>query len=203
MDREVSVAVTPELVRKSIYRQFGKLFLITGFLALFSLFNDYIEFSHNGRINWGKHWLILFLVVYTLSFPLVIYKKTIGRMGKMNSPIAYYRIKDDGFYVQTEFVKGKNPWDSFKCIRQYRELWLLKPKSGSYFILPVEKLDEELKQFILNRVPSENEKSQITFKILIGWFLAFIVVMFLAQEFKKPPNVIPPNHVIGIPTVQK
>lgn len=202
MDREITVALTPRVVGKSAYYQCRNLFVLSGLLLLLNLYTAYLEYSHTGRIYWRSHWLLFVFVVYAIVLAVAIYLKTMGRIRETKTQIVRYRIKDDGFYIQTDIASGRNSWDSFKGGRKYRDIWHLVPQSGNVFILPVEQLDEELKTFILNKVPLDGASNK-SLKILVGWFLAFIVVLYLSRRFQKPHVVIPVDKALGTTTEQK
>jgi hypothetical protein len=197
MNRELNINLTPGLVRKSIFYQFRNLLIALVFLIISISISVVFQISHAKQIDW-INLLIPILPVFALLviLPIMAYQKTMNQIRKMNSSVVNYRITDDWLYVQSELASGQNSWEVFKKIRKYPKIWHLVLQSGGVLIFPVEQLDEELKRFLLEKLPSESAFSNQTFKVLVGWLMAFVIVMYFARQFNRPnPTLYPPSTI--------
>jgi hypothetical protein len=162
MDREITVTLTPRLVRWTLIYQFQPLLLIFGFVFLALACNIYLFISRGGHLTptTGVAYLAslcipLFLCMRVYS----AYSKSMAQMNKMKSPIMKYRFKDEGLYLQSEMGSGKTRWADFKGLRKNPKLWRVIAPNGTTISLPVEVLDEELKGFLSAKLPSKTKRS--------------------------------------------
>jgi hypothetical protein len=160
MDREIIVSLTPKIIRKSFFYQFRGNLFIAGIILLFILSVIVHLKSIGSNINWGNYSILAVFSILICAVPYRVYRRFMNQIRKMNSPLVRYRITDDRFYVESDLASGQNSWAVFKDLQKYPKIWLLVTQGGSSFILPAELLDEELKQFLSDKVLSKSSRSK-------------------------------------------
>jgi hypothetical protein len=161
MDREITVTLTPQLVRWTLIYQFQPLLFIFGFVFLALACNIYLFISRGGHLTptTGFAYLAsLFIPLFLCRRLYSAYSKSMAQMNQMKSPIMQYRLTDEGLYLRSELGSGKTRWADFRGLRKNPKLWRVIAPSGATISLPVELLDEELKAFLSAKVPSKTKR---------------------------------------------
>ncbi len=185
MDREITVSLTPRLLRWTLFYQFRQIIFIFGiifFILIIYIFN----FISRGGVLIPETCISYSPI---LIGPLLIgfllfssYSKNLAQIQKMKSPSIKYRMTDEWLYVQSELGSGQNAWAAYKEIRKNAKLWRVVAQSGVSYIIPVELLDEELKTFLSAKLPKSPRDSNRLFKTLAFWLLASVVVMYFLRQ---------------------
>jgi len=161
MDREVVVKYTPEIIRFAArqfwWRSFGRRGLVI-FALLLALA---VYFFVTG----DRSWLIGFLgaaVLVCLFIGIFSYRSSLSRpMEKfkaMKSATARFRFTGRGIWAESDVGSAEISWAFIEKIWAFPNVWLLfYPKQG-YSTLPVTEIDEELRQFIINKVTENSGK---------------------------------------------
>jgi hypothetical protein len=160
MDREITVTLTPRLVRWTLAYQFQPLFFIFGFVFLALAFNLYLFISRGGvfTLTTGPAYTTSIFIPLVFSARLYsAYSKSMDQVNKLKSPLMKYRFMEEGLYIRSELGSVKTSWAHFKGLRKNAKLWRVIAPTGSTISLPVELLDEELKIFLSAKLPSQTK----------------------------------------------
>jgi hypothetical protein len=151
MDREVTVNLTPQLLRLTIFYQARAIlwFLLLAFLWVVA--NLGIFLSYGGVLTGAAYFSVLTVAIILAFIALKFYgsyAKGLSQIQKMKNPEMKYRFTDDWLYVDSELGSSKNSWPTVKGLRKNPKLWRLISQSNTSFSIPVEQLDGELKAFL-------------------------------------------------------
>ena len=158
---EVKVRFTESLVRKSTLRFLSRLVGREGSLAISACAVGLVFLLTHGPgtmfdgvlVGVGALVLILFPSIYflTLRSRLVAFRK-------MASPDVSFVFDEEGIFSRSDLGSSRVPWQTLQKIWMFPEVWLLFVGKGQFMTLPVEQLDESLRQFVLQRAASAGVK---------------------------------------------
>jgi hypothetical protein len=188
MDREITVNLTPKLMRWTLYYQFRPLIFIIVFVFLALISNVYLFVSRGGVFTWKTclaYMPALFIFLFICSLLYSAYSKSLAQIKKLKSPVMKYRMMDDGLVVQSELGSGKNLWAAFKGLRKNGKLWRVIAPTGATISIPVEYLDDKAKDFLSSKLSSTTARPRSRFPLILGFLLLlFIILMYF---FKLNP----------------
>jgi|GEM_PF-3556171 len=186
MDREISVNLTPLLVRWTIYYQLRPLFLFLSAMFLLIAWNIWMVLSHGGV--WSTEaWLSIlpyFLIPVFLTVLLYRgYTKNLALIRKMKTPVMKYRFTDEWLYVESDLTTGKNAWSLYRGLLKHKKIWRLLTHPGAAHVFPTELLDSELKAFLTSKVPKAERFGRRFLRLLTIWLVAFAVILYLLRNW--------------------
>lgn len=181
MDKEITVTLTPKLIRLTLFYQFRQNIIFIGFIILVLASTQFLAISHGSfqpmavLLNFLPFLFILFFlgVIFYSA-----YSKNIAMIRKMKSPDVKFRITDDWLYVDSDLTSGKNSWAVYKGLQKNKKIWRVITQTGASHVFPVEQMDEELKAFLSKKLPKPPRTLYGYFKILIFGLLVFVVLMY-------------------------
>lgn len=186
MDREITVNLTPRLIRWTLFYQLRPLIAIFIIVTLGLSFDSFTAFSQKGILSMDAwiHFLPVLLIPAFFVFAFYsAYSKNLAQVRKMKTPTVKYRITDESFYVESDLTQGKTAWVAYKELRKNAKLWQVVVQGGSAHILPVELLDEELKSFLSAKLPKPSRTwKRSSFTIFAIWLLLLVVVYFFFRQ---------------------
>ena len=189
MDREISVTLTPKLVRWTLYYQFRPLIFIFIFVFLALISNVYIFISQGGVFTWKTclaYMPAIVIPLFLCSLLYSAYSKSLAQIKKLRSPVMKYRMTDDFMQVQSEVGSAKNPWSVFKGLRKNGKLWRVISPTGATISIPTDFLDEKAKDFLSSKLSSKTARVWSRFPLILGFLiLLFIILMYF---FKLSPH---------------
>lgn len=189
MDREITVTLTPKLMRWTLYYQFRPLILIIIFVFLALISNVYLFVSRGGLFTW-KVWLAympaVIIPLFLCSLIYSAYSKSLAQIKKVKSPLMKYRMTDDFMQVQSELGSAKNPWEAFKGLRKNGKLWRVIAPTGATISIPVEFLDDKAKDFLSSKLSSKTVRPGSRFPLIFGFLLLLLII--LIYFFKLNPH---------------
>jgi hypothetical protein len=157
MDREITVAMTPQLLMLTIFYQSRVILLICAFSFFWVFINLGLFVAHGGVLTAAAFIsdlppAIIFLVVCFILYSS--YSKSLAQIQKMKNPEIKYRFTDDSVYIESDLASAPHAWDAFKGLKKHPRLWRLITKANTSFALPVELLDRDLKTFLSSKFPN-------------------------------------------------
>jgi hypothetical protein len=187
MDRELTVNLTPRIIRWTIFYQLRPLLLIFGIMGLVVIWNFYMVFSHGSPM--ASELLTQFLpyLLFPVFFGVIIYssyRKNLALIAKMKTANIKYRITDDWLYVESDLGTGQNSWLLYKGLWKNAKVWRVVLNSGGAHVFPVEQLDEELKIFLSAKLPNKGRGANWFFRVLAGWLLVLIIILYFLKLFR-------------------
>ncbi len=189
MDREITVTLTPRLVKWTLYYQFRPLIFIVIFVFLALISNIYIFISRGGVPDWKTYLSYLPAVAIPLFLCFLLYSaysKSLTQIKKLKSPVMKYRMTDEGLVIQSELGSVKNPWAIFKGLRKNGKLWRIISPTGATISIPVDFLDEKAKAFLSSKLSSITVPFWNRFPVILGFLL--LVLIILMYFFKPHPH---------------
>jgi hypothetical protein len=189
MDREITVTLTPRLVRWTLYYQFRPLIFIFIFIFLALISNVYIFISRGGLFTWKTCLAYMPAVLIPLFLCTLLYSaysKSLAQIKKLKSPVMKYRITDDFMQVQSELGSVKNPWSVYKGLRKNEKLWRVISPTGATISLPADILDDKMNALLSTKLSSKAAGAGSRFPLILGvLLLLFIILMYF---FKLSPH---------------
>jgi hypothetical protein len=154
VDREVTVTLTPQLLRLTLFYQARAAlwFLLLAFLWILANLGIYL--AYGGVLTGAAYFSVLPVALILIFLCLRFYgsyARGLAQIQKMKNPEMKYRFTDDWLYVDSELGSSKNSWQAVKGLRKNTKLWRLVSQSNASFALPVEQLDEDLKTFLTSK----------------------------------------------------
>lgn len=152
MNREITVEYTPKFIKSILWILWINSIGISGFTALgiaCLVFLPIIILS-------GYVFYLLGITLVGICLFLFLIKRSIPQMNnsvaKFNSvgvPTVKFNFTDNGLGVETNASCTEFFWQELKAVNKYPTVWLILFSGMSEsLILPTNKLDRELKQFI-------------------------------------------------------
>jgi hypothetical protein len=157
MNREITVTLTPELIKWSFR------------LRLRSSFNH--VFIQNALID-------------SVS-PLLVYKKNLKRFREIKNPILKYQITDEGINLESEWENNRYSWSVLKKFRKNEKVWGIITPSSLNIILSVELLDDEIKNFLSEKLtppPPTFAKKLMGIVFLLAFLMSWIYLRVLLHQ---------------------
>ncbi len=181
LDREITVTLTPKIIRLTIYYQFLKYIYFIGFAFLALTCAEFFIVSQGHFQTMDVLLNFLPFLVVPVFFGFVFYSaysKNMAMIRKMKTPDIKFRITDDWLYIDSDLTSGKNSWAIYKGLQKNKKIWRVITQTGASHVFPVEQLDEEMKSFLSKKLPKPPRTLYGYFKILIFWLFVFVVLMY-------------------------
>ena len=155
MNREITVRYTPEIIKFAV-RQFWRRSIDAGGFAAFILMTALAIYLF---VIGDRSWLlgvvgtaVLFCFVIGAASYRIYLSRSMEKFKRMNDGIAKFQFSDNGIWVESDIGASEVAWAFIEKIWVFPKVWLLfYPKQG-YSTLPVADIDDELRQFIIEKV---------------------------------------------------
>jgi|WetSurMetagenome_2_1015567.scaffolds.fasta_scaffold535993_2 hypothetical protein len=169
MTFEVAVRLTPALRRQAAKRAFsvirGRSDLILAIVAVFMGILLVAEIGTSiarpetveagSPITWVP---VLVLVLYAITFSLkrmALHKAEAPEKGDVE---ATYTVSDEGLRYSIHKSTGLTPWHKFTRLTRFPDVWLLFVDRATVLILPAEKMEGDVGDFVVRRVRESGGK---------------------------------------------
>jgi hypothetical protein len=185
MDKEITVVLTPKLIRMSLYyrlRVAGLYFLSIFSIIILFLISTAVSYGRPPVLLWFNQCAYLLLILVFLFFIYFsAYRKGIALIKKMKNPAIKYRFTDERLYSNSDISTSDCAWSLFDSLWKYKKIWQLKLHSNAYLVFPADQLDDEMKALLTAKVP----KPKITFRrIFLILFYLFILACLFCSYFR-------------------
>src|SRR2546422_356710 len=156
MNREIIVEYDPELIKFAVWKFWTRSIGLSGFVA----FGFVLLFFLYLLIIRDRSWLLGVLgatVGFALGIGIFSYRiylnRSLAKFDAMQSPTAKCHLTDDLFCMESDIGRSELSWKMIEKVWMYPSVWLVFIKKQGYVtLLPTSNIDEEVKQFILNKV---------------------------------------------------
>jgi hypothetical protein len=166
MDREISVRYTPQLVKTAVrcfwFRQVGWSTFISvclvfaAFVYLLIARDRSWVYSH-----WGPNWFLVVMIVFGLLLLFCVVfikiclrslKEALEELAKRKSAVVVWRFTEGHISTRSDLATVEISWELIKKVWRFPEVWLLFFSKDNYMTLPLQYVDNELRQFIAAKV---------------------------------------------------
>jgi hypothetical protein len=156
MEHQITIPITPELIRRATLRYWLR---FTGFgaWAAWTITAAVVAWM---VVSGDRSWVVGALGVAVALLPAIwisgyctLLQRAWERLKTMQRKEVDYTFSDRGVGVVSELGTAELPWSAFKEVWRFRDVWILFNGPGGYVYLPPEALSEELRSFLLTRVP--------------------------------------------------
>lgn len=185
MDREITVPLTPRLVRWTFFYQLRPVLFICFIWVVGSLWNIVFLLLHGIQLTWQEFTSLapyLLIAFWFLWMLYASYKKNLAQIGKMKNPIVHYRLTDEYLYVQNDLSSGQTVWGAFKGLNKKPKIWFVMTDQGASHIFPVELLDDELKAFLETKLPKFKGNRRLS--MLVFWILLAVLILYFLHQMR-------------------
>ena len=155
MNREIIVRYTPEIIKFAVWQFWRRNigaggFVVFGFMIALALYLLVI-----GDRSW-----LLGVVVTTVLFCFflgvasyrIYLSRSMEKFKRLDDAVARFKFTGNGIWVESDIGNAEIAWAFVEKIWVFPNVWLLfYPKQG-YSTLPVADIDDELQQFIIEKV---------------------------------------------------
>jgi len=182
MDREITVTLTPQLLRLTIFYQARAILLFFLLFFLWILANLVIFWVFGGVLTGAAYFSVLPVALILIFLCLRFYgsyTRSMAQIQKMKNPEMKYRFTDDWLYVDSELSSSKNSWEMVKGLRKNPKLWRLITQSNASLAIPIEQLDEDLKVFLSSKLSKKPGKNPVL--VLVIWLVVFVLVLYISR----------------------
>jgi hypothetical protein len=160
VNREVVVEYNPELIRFAVWKFWTRSIGLSGFIAFGSVL---AFFSYLLAIG-DRSWLLGFvgaLAGVALGIGILSYRiylnRSMSKFDNMQRPTAKFQFTDDLFCIESDIGRSELSWKMIEGVWSYPSVWLVFIKKQGYVTLPVRDIDEEIKQFIIDKIEANND----------------------------------------------
>ena len=179
MDREITVTLSPRVLRWAVFYQLRSLIILFGSIALALIGAAAFMGQHEADPPNTVYVLPVFMLFFLLFVFYLTYSRSMAIVRKLGNPDRKYRITDEYLYVESDLSSGKSSWTIFKGLKKNAKLWRVVIPSGAVFVIPAECLDEELKAFLSAKLPSKPfEYLNSTFMSLVFYLILVFLLMY-------------------------
>lgn len=164
MDREISVTYSEKIVRASVRKQWLNLIGVSGFVLLLFLIALFLFLLFAGDWSWLFGFGTASLVIYGGILVFGYFRLlgfSISKFRRKETPTATFQFNNDGILVIADTGKIEIAWKLIEKILQTPEVWVILVPGGG-MTLPTEKLDAELRNFILDRASHPKNKRPLS-----------------------------------------
>jgi hypothetical protein len=155
VNREVVVEYNPELIRFAVWKFWTRSIGLSGFIAFGSVPGF---FSYLLAIG-DRSWLLGFVgavACVALGIGILSYRiylnRSMSKFDNMQSPTAKLQFTDDLFCIESDIGRSELSWRMIERVWSYPSVWLVFIKKQGYVTLPVRDIDEEIRQFIIDKI---------------------------------------------------
>ena len=160
MNREIVVEYNPELIRFAVWKFWTRSIGLSGFIA----FGFVLAFFFYLLAIGDRSWLLGFVgavVCVALGMGVLSYRvylnRSMSKFDNMQSPTAKFQFTDDTFCIESDIGRSELSWKMIERVWPYPSVWLVFIKKQGYVTLPVRDVDEEVKQFIINKIVANTD----------------------------------------------
>jgi hypothetical protein len=161
MSREIEIRYELNEILPAVRRYWlsasGWFFIITAGLLLVALglaLSSRIDSIVTGFLSGALTMLLLGLY---WSYVGTI-QETAYRIGRLDSPEMQLRLTNERIGIQRKALLIEMDWRSIDRVLSYGNVWLLFERQTPFMMLSVESIDEEARQFILDKVKEHGGK---------------------------------------------
>ena len=171
-NREISIRYTPQLVKTAVRCFWFRYVGWPTFISCCLVFAAFIYFLISRERSWPySHWgptwylavmillgLVLFLCVVFITACFRSLKEALDELKKRKSAVVVWRFDEDHIRTRSDLAEAEISWKLIEKVWLFPEVWLLFFSKDNYMTLPVQDIDDELRQFITARVIANGGK---------------------------------------------
>jgi hypothetical protein len=139
--------------RKIFARRFGIGFPIVCLLILIT----FVEHSFAGQWDWFSGSLLGIAIFYSgrfISSSMQRRTAQLSRLKKMKDNVINSEFSDELFKVKSEAGSAELKWETFKALWIFPQVWVLLHRKGTYLLLPIDKIGNDVKDFLKQKIIS-------------------------------------------------
>lgn len=148
---EYSGTLIKTVTRRFLLRHFGwKRLVLIAVVILAALY--LLSF---GSRDWVFGVAIACLAILVVVLParyIMAYTRSMSVFRKLSSPTATFTFTEDELSAKTDLGVSVLKWSAIQKIWRFPEAWLIFLTDWQYLTLPIERVDETMRQFILAKV---------------------------------------------------
>ncbi len=184
MNREILVSISSKLIQKTTFHHLKVDVIFICLISIIEGLSAYLCFLTHNNAGYRCWFYGAFTLILPLAFVFQYYSIYIKRMNeihKMKTPVFKYRLMDEELDIEKDLSREHYSWKMFNGIRKYKEYWRIVYTPDSFFVFPVEFLDEETKSFLLSKLSAPSPKKGIKKILLYGIIFLYLVYDTLRQ----------------------
>lgn len=102
--------------------------------------------------------LLVMAVIVSVALYAVHYRGSLGRLRRMSVPQAVFEPAEETFKISSDVGMVELPWGAVKEVWRFPAFWLLFTSRAQFITLPLEDLDSEVQQFVLDNIRTHGGK---------------------------------------------
>ena len=155
MELVTQLRYSESMVRLSVraywWRTTGWRFFIT--LLLISIGFGYLLISGDRGWYMGFLGAVLFIgIAMSIAVYVVHFNNGMAKLRAMGEPVATLRVSDSEISFESGAGSGSLPWRAITEVWKLPHIWLLMMSKAQFVTLPLDGVDEVVRDFILDRV---------------------------------------------------
>lgn len=159
MQRELTITYTDDLIRRGAKRFLGRQLGPKAFIILAVLWaaGAYMYTDAYGGDPWLSGAVIgaaAVLTIIILSIHIYIPRRRIAAFSKLPNKEYLFSFTEDHLGITSPLGHVKTPWDTVDKLWKFTDTWLLIYKGGWFTTFPADRLDEELRVWLENKIKS-------------------------------------------------
>ena len=159
MNREITVSYSRELIRFAVWKFWTRNIGLGSFLIFAAVCVAFILVFLSGDRSWFLGFLgaaIVFSLGIACASYFIYLRRSMEKFDRMETPTAKFRFTDERVGIESNIGSTELSWKMIEKIWQYPSVWLVFIAKQGYITLPTANLDDELRQFITERVRENN-----------------------------------------------
>ena len=159
MNREITVNYSRELIKFAVWKFWTRNIGLKNFVIFAIVCVAFILFILSG----DRSWFLGFLgatIVFSLGIGCASYfiylNRSMEKFNRMKTPTAKLRFTDECIGIESDIGRTELSWKMIEKIWEYPSVWLVFIAKQGYITLPTANFDDELKQFIAEKVRENN-----------------------------------------------
>lgn len=157
MERNFTVTYSKELLDYSVTRYFRYQFDWRFFLSIAALGGLAGYFFFSGDRTW-LFGLVLACFLGSVLFLIFAFFRirqvALEKFARMPSQQAKFNLTERGLDLVSEYGHSEIFWNSIERVLKYPRVWLFVIHGAGYFTMPIEGVEEDVRQYILSRIES-------------------------------------------------
>lgn len=153
VDRELTFTFTPALVRAAALRFWASYFgWAAGISVLAVAAVGFYFLSVDASVG---RWFLAVAAFGVLMFVVggfTTVRRGMGQLRRMAKPVMTIRFTDDQIEPKSDLGSAQIPWSAVYGLRKYSNLWLVMLTKANYMTLPIDNLDQDLRDFISSKI---------------------------------------------------
>jgi hypothetical protein len=155
MDREITVSYSDDILRFTVWKFWIRSIGVGGFIGFAVICVAFLYLFLSGNRSWFVGFLGA-MVCVSFGIGVVSYfiylNRSLEKFRRMDTPSAKFRFSDDRIGIESDIGWTELSWKMIEKIWKYPSVWLVFIVKQGYFTLPTAEIDDELKEFISQKV---------------------------------------------------